>query len=130
MLGFLNLFKPAGPTSTQFGARLRRMYATADGTKLAVGHMLSLIHIFVFCDYFAGWFVFVEGTRGASVCVCGCCRCGGVFVARGYADRSLYAAVSVSRDEGVLKQQRMARIDHELQRAVAKIISEELKRCV
>jgi ribosome-binding factor A len=81
----------------------------------------------VFCDYFAGWFVFVEGTRGASVCVCGCCRCGGVFVARGYADRSLYAAVSVSRDEGVLKQQRMARIDHELQRAVAKIISEELK---
>ena len=42
MLGFLNLFKPAGPTSTQFGARLRRMYATDDGTKLAVGHLGTL----------------------------------------------------------------------------------------
>ena len=42
MLGFLNLFKPAGPTSTQFGARLRRMYASHDGGKLAVGHMGTL----------------------------------------------------------------------------------------
>src|SRR5476651_1176297 len=42
MLGFLNLFKPAGPTSTQFGARLRRMYSTDDGSKLAVGHLGTL----------------------------------------------------------------------------------------
>ena len=42
MLGFLNLFKPAGPTSTQFGARLRRIYATEDGSKLAVGHLGTL----------------------------------------------------------------------------------------
>jgi tRNA pseudouridine(55) synthase len=41
MLGFLNLFKPAGPTSTQFGARLRRLYP-ADGGKLAVGHLGTL----------------------------------------------------------------------------------------
>jgi len=42
MLGFVNLFKPAGPTSTQFGARLRRIYARSDGTKLAVGHFGTL----------------------------------------------------------------------------------------
>jgi tRNA pseudouridine55 synthase len=42
MLGFLNLFKPAGPTSTQFGARLRRIYASEDGGKLAVGHLGTL----------------------------------------------------------------------------------------
>jgi tRNA pseudouridine55 synthase len=42
MLGFLNLFKPAGPTSTQFGSRLRRIYASDDGGKLAVGHMGTL----------------------------------------------------------------------------------------
>jgi tRNA pseudouridine55 synthase len=42
MLGFLNLFKPAGPTSTQFGSRLRRIYASHDGAKLAVGHMGTL----------------------------------------------------------------------------------------
>jgi tRNA pseudouridine55 synthase len=41
MLGFLNLFKPAGPTSTQFGARLRRLYP-AEGGKLAVGHLGTL----------------------------------------------------------------------------------------
>jgi tRNA pseudouridine55 synthase len=41
MLGFLNLFKPAGPTSTQFGARLRRLYPT-EGGKLAVGHLGTL----------------------------------------------------------------------------------------
>jgi tRNA pseudouridine55 synthase len=42
MLGFVNLFKPAGPTSTQFGARLRRIYPRLDGTKLAVGHFGTL----------------------------------------------------------------------------------------
>src|SRR5665213_4437768 len=42
LLGFLNLFKPAGPTSTQFGARLRHMYPTEDGSKLAVGHLGTL----------------------------------------------------------------------------------------
>jgi tRNA pseudouridine55 synthase len=42
MLGFVNLFKPAGPTSTQFGARLRRIYARPDGMKLAVGHFGTL----------------------------------------------------------------------------------------
>jgi tRNA pseudouridine55 synthase len=41
MLGFLNLFKPAGPTSTQFGARLRRLYPSERG-KLAVGHLGTL----------------------------------------------------------------------------------------
>jgi tRNA pseudouridine55 synthase len=42
VLGFVNLFKPAGPTSTQFGARLRRLYPTSDGKKLAVGHIGTL----------------------------------------------------------------------------------------
>jgi tRNA pseudouridine55 synthase len=42
VLGFLNLFKPAGPTSTQFGARLRRLYPRADAAKLAVGHLGTL----------------------------------------------------------------------------------------
>lgn len=41
MLGFVNLFKPAGPTSTQFGARLRRIYRDPAG-KLAVGHLGTL----------------------------------------------------------------------------------------
>ena len=41
MLGFVNLFKPAGPTSTQFGARLRRLYPEPGG-KLAVGHLGTL----------------------------------------------------------------------------------------
>ena len=36
-------------------------------------------------------------------------------------------ATSAPDSETTMKQQRMARIDHELQRAVAKIISEELK---
>ena len=36
-------------------------------------------------------------------------------------------ATSAHDSETTMKQQRMARIDHELQRAVAKIISEELK---
>src|ERR1035437_8512249 len=41
MLGFVNAFKPAGPTSTQFGARLRRFYHDPAG-KLAVGHLGTL----------------------------------------------------------------------------------------
>ncbi|HTD33321.1 MAG TPA: tRNA pseudouridine(55) synthase TruB [Candidatus Elarobacter sp.] len=41
MLGFVNLFKPAGPTSTQFGARLRRIYHDPAG-KLAIGHLGTL----------------------------------------------------------------------------------------
>ncbi len=42
MLGFVNLFKPAGPTSTQFGARLRRIYGGASKKKLAIGHLGTL----------------------------------------------------------------------------------------
>ena len=44
MLGFVNLFKPAGPSSTQFGARLRRIYSARIGFegKLAVGHVGTL----------------------------------------------------------------------------------------
>lgn len=41
MLGFVNLFKPAGPSSTQFGARLRGIYRD-PGVKLAVGHLGTL----------------------------------------------------------------------------------------
>jgi tRNA pseudouridine55 synthase len=41
VLGFVNLFKPAGPSSTQFGARLRRIYPN-PGSKLAVGHLGTL----------------------------------------------------------------------------------------
>jgi tRNA pseudouridine55 synthase len=41
VLGFVNLFKPAGPTSTQFGARLRRIYRDPAG-KLAIGHLGTL----------------------------------------------------------------------------------------
>ncbi len=41
MLGFVNLFKPAGLSSTQFGARLRRIYPEPGG-KLAVGHVGTL----------------------------------------------------------------------------------------
>jgi tRNA pseudouridine55 synthase len=42
MLGFVNLFKPAGPTSTQFGSRLRRIYGDREAGKLAVGHLGTL----------------------------------------------------------------------------------------
>ncbi|HEV2741231.1 MAG TPA: tRNA pseudouridine(55) synthase TruB [Candidatus Elarobacter sp.] len=41
MLGFVNLFKPAGPSSTQFGARLRGVYRD-PGVKLAIGHLGTL----------------------------------------------------------------------------------------
>jgi tRNA pseudouridine55 synthase len=42
MLGFLNVFKPAGPTSTQVGARIRRIYARNFGERLPVGHLGTL----------------------------------------------------------------------------------------
>ena len=42
MLGFVNVFKPAGPTSTQVGARVRRMFAALTGTKFPVGHLGTL----------------------------------------------------------------------------------------
>jgi tRNA pseudouridine55 synthase len=41
MLGFVNLFKPAGPTSTQFASRLRRYYPDG-GRRLPVGHLGTL----------------------------------------------------------------------------------------
>lgn len=42
MLGFVNLFKPPGPTSTQFGARLRWIYRERGEPKLAIGHLGTL----------------------------------------------------------------------------------------
>jgi tRNA pseudouridine55 synthase len=42
MLGFLNVFKPCGPTSTQVGARIRRIYSRNYGAKLPVGHLGTL----------------------------------------------------------------------------------------
>lgn len=42
MLGFVNLFKPPGLTSTQLGARVRRIYAPWCDGKLAVGHLGTL----------------------------------------------------------------------------------------
>jgi tRNA pseudouridine55 synthase len=42
MLGFVNVFKPAGPTSTQIGARVRRMYAKLLGPKVPAGHLGTL----------------------------------------------------------------------------------------
>jgi tRNA pseudouridine55 synthase len=42
MLGFVNLLKPPGPTSTQFGARLRWIYRQPGAPKLATGHLGTL----------------------------------------------------------------------------------------
>ncbi len=43
MLGFVNVFKPAGPTSAQTVARLRRIYGLYSGDrKIAVGHLGTL----------------------------------------------------------------------------------------
>lgn len=43
MLGFVNVFKPAGPTSAQIVARLRRIYGLySRDRKLAVGHLGTL----------------------------------------------------------------------------------------
>jgi tRNA pseudouridine55 synthase len=42
VLGFVNVFKPAGPTSTQVGSRVRRTYSKLWGAKLPVGHLGTL----------------------------------------------------------------------------------------
>ncbi|MEO6914116.1 MAG: tRNA pseudouridine(55) synthase TruB [Candidatus Baltobacteraceae bacterium] len=43
MIGFVNVFKPAGPTSAQIVARLRRIYGLyARDRKIAVGHLGTL----------------------------------------------------------------------------------------
>ncbi|HXP93157.1 MAG TPA: tRNA pseudouridine(55) synthase TruB [Candidatus Binatia bacterium] len=42
MLGFVNLFKPPGPSSTQLGARVRRIYSSRVEGRLAVGHVGTL----------------------------------------------------------------------------------------
>src|SRR5580693_636471 len=43
MLGFVNVFKPAGPTSAQIVARLRRIYGLYSGDKkIGVGHLGTL----------------------------------------------------------------------------------------
>ena len=43
MLGFVNVFKPAGPTSAQAVARVRRIYGVRTGDrKIAVGHLGTL----------------------------------------------------------------------------------------
>lgn len=42
MLGFVNLFKPAGPTSTQAGVRVRKIYSQLSGAKLPLGHVGTL----------------------------------------------------------------------------------------
>lgn len=42
MLGFVNLFKPPGPSSTQLGARVRRIYSSHGAGRLAVGHVGTL----------------------------------------------------------------------------------------
>ena len=42
MFGFVNVFKPAGLTSVQTGARVRKVYARLGGAKLPVGHLGTL----------------------------------------------------------------------------------------
>ncbi len=42
MLGFVNLFKPAGPSSTQAGVRVRKLYSQLGGGKLPLGHLGTL----------------------------------------------------------------------------------------
>ncbi len=42
MFGFVNVFKPAGLTSVQVGARVRKIYAQPGGGKLPVGHLGTL----------------------------------------------------------------------------------------
>jgi tRNA pseudouridine55 synthase len=42
MLGFVNVFKPAGPSSTQVGARVRRAFAKIGASRLPVGHLGTL----------------------------------------------------------------------------------------
>jgi tRNA pseudouridine55 synthase len=42
MLGFVNVFKPSGPTSTQVGAHVRRLFAALGEPRLPVGHVGTL----------------------------------------------------------------------------------------
>ena len=42
MLGFVNVFKPSGPTSTQVGARVRRMFGRPGAARIPVGHLGTL----------------------------------------------------------------------------------------
>ena len=42
MLGFLNVFKPSGPSSTQLGARVKRIYERSLDAKIPVGHVGTL----------------------------------------------------------------------------------------
>jgi len=42
VIGFVNLFKAAGPTSTQAGVRVRKIYSKIGGSKLPVGHLGTL----------------------------------------------------------------------------------------
>ncbi|MBD5632943.1 MAG: tRNA pseudouridine(55) synthase TruB [Candidatus Eremiobacteraeota bacterium] len=42
MLGFVNVFKPAGPSSTQVGARVRKSFSRLAGVKLPAGHLGTL----------------------------------------------------------------------------------------
>ena len=42
MLGFVNVFKPSGPTSTQTGARVRRIFERHLGERLPIGHLGTL----------------------------------------------------------------------------------------
>ena len=42
MLGFVNLFKPAGPTSTQAGVRVRKIFSKMGGSKIPLGHLGTL----------------------------------------------------------------------------------------
>lgn len=42
MLGFVNVFKPAGPTSTQVGARVRKIFGRFGDRRLPVGHLGTL----------------------------------------------------------------------------------------
>ena len=42
MLGFLNVFKPSGPSSTQVGARVRRIFERTIDGKIPVGHLGTL----------------------------------------------------------------------------------------
>jgi tRNA pseudouridine55 synthase len=42
VLGFLNVFKPSGPSSTQLGARVKRIYERSLDAKIPVGHVGTL----------------------------------------------------------------------------------------
>jgi tRNA pseudouridine55 synthase len=42
MLGFVNVFKPSGPTSTQIGARVRRLFSGYGAPRLPIGHIGTL----------------------------------------------------------------------------------------